>query len=78
MVWDDPQKRKVFHGFRSTFIRTLRDENGLMMEQIAYTTGHAPQQKMVASYAGTPILPLLQEFINKLDYGIDFVGMLGR
>lgn len=76
MTWDDPAEKRVYHGLRSTFMRTLRDMNGLPMERMSYLTGHAAQQKMAAHYAGTPQLQLLSSFMEQLDYGLDFVGLL--
>lgn len=78
MVWDDPEQRKVFHGFRSSFIRTLRDDNRVMMEQLQYLTGHKAQHVMPDHYAGKPFVEHLDEWMQKLDYGIDFVDQLGR
>lgn len=78
MEWDDPEQAKVFHGFRSSFINTLRDRNGVLMEQSQYLTGHAPQLKMPALYAGRPKIALMNDYIQRLDYGIDFVELLGR
>ena len=76
MTWDDPDDAKKYHGLRATFIRTLRDDNGLPMERLCYLTGHAAQQRMTAHYAGAPQLQLLSSYMEQLDYGIDFVGLL--
>lgn len=77
MTWDNPDQRKVFHGFRSTFTRTLREDNSLLMEQYGYLTGHKPQHLMEAHYAGGAKIERLNEFLQALDYGIDFVSILG-
>ncbi len=76
MTWDT--ERKVFHGFRCSFIRTLRYRNGLHFEDIKYLVGHAPQHKMGDLYAGRQPADVRYEHLQRLDYGIDFVGLLGR
>ena len=80
MTWDDHEERKVFHGFRKSFIATLHHDNGARQEDISFVTGHAPQDKMkmVVDYAGMAPAAALHRTIGMLDYGIDFVGLLGR
>jgi len=48
------------------------------MEQLRYLVGHAPQHAMPAHYGGRPKGALLNEHMQRLDYGIDLVGILGR
>lgn len=78
MTWDDPDQSKVFHGFRATFIQTMRDRNGVHMENINYLTGHAPQHKMADRYAGRKPTDVLDKHLQKLDYGVDFMDRLGH
>lgn len=78
VAWDDPARHKVFHGFRGSFLRTMRDENGVSIEQASYLTGHMPRLKIPERYAGQMGVEHLNDILQKLDYGIDFVGVLGR
>lgn len=73
-IWDT--KNKVFHGLRSTFVKTLRDENRLDEQHIAYLTGHAPQNKMVRYYGGKIDVKYLNDFIQKLTYKEEIVNSL--
>ncbi len=76
--WEDPNQPKTFHGLRSTFIQTLRDRNGVHEEHIRYLVGHAAQHKMTAHYGGAKPVSVLDKHLQSLDYGIDFVRLLGR
>ena len=76
--WGDPNQPKTFHGLRSTFIQTLRDRNGVHEEHIRYLVGHAAQHKMTAHYGGAKPVSVLDKHLQSLDYGIDFVRLLGR